>query len=321
MATQLGTAVYEDELEAGEKAVRSIWGGLEGDVYIVSPMLADADEWEQRMQHLRTHGDGVGVRVEELPSAGQTTPVIQALRDNWGRIQFEGDAVAQHMVSLVLAQLFPARSQHLRFAQDLSPDGEEYARVRASNIVAICGPRANPMSEEILRALGRRDLFASGWGLRRMRPLEGDEYHRYDGKVDYGVAIKAPNPFPGGVGKSVYVLAGCRQYGTQAAAASLVILPLAACLLGSAHWDAERFELRCVARRPDGVALSAPGTDLEVKIIEPCETRWARNPREQLQAVDRLRWDDSGEAAVRAYEERYGDTPADVFSRFNELPE
>jgi hypothetical protein len=96
---------------------------------------------------------------------------------------------------------------------------------KSHNLILVGGPRANPITQEVLEAIGEQSEFT----LDTERLLwEGKVYapEKEEGKVqkDYGVIVKAQSPFK--EGRLIFVIAGCHSLGTSAGAALISTIEL-----------------------------------------------------------------------------------------------
>lgn len=204
------SSAHEDPV-AFSYPLRSFWGGWEGEIHVVVPMMN-----EERLRDL----------LVSQPTAALTTQVEEltaALRREGGLVCAEA-AEGAHVVLSLLREFYPRASVHWSTtAQVLERDGSLKESCRQHNLVLIGGPVSNPVSEGVLSSGDLRYSFEAHQGQPewwRTRSLAG-LFPVWNGReivVDYGLILKRPSPFA--PNRRVVVLAGIRSLGSLGAASA-----------------------------------------------------------------------------------------------------
>ena len=167
-----------------EWAVREIWDGMEGDIYVVvstrshgdhdSPVLVGTD----------------GVREDGLADAMHVR-----------RYMAQGDAIALTYVAQTLSTLYgPDRVRYVDAACYIPPESRQLNEIKSANIVLLCRARANVTVWGALEAAELSWLFPDEDQLdvRQVRTHPSGAWlpapDQQDLDQDYGVFFRVTNP-------------------------------------------------------------------------------------------------------------------------------
>lgn len=276
------------------RAVRTLWGGLDGDILMVLPVVSrKIDEWETRLSDIRAQDPST---AEAAPSLEKLTEVVGWIEEHFARMLFEGDLRGQQAIVYLLSQMYNPSRLHMRMESDIvAKDGsilpEALPEIETSHLVLTCGPRANRLTRVALGLIGHADLFKA-FRLKRMvpDPTTGEEYYTATEYVDYGVALKTRNPFAcRGSPQRMFVLAGCHGFGTHGAAAATTVPLLADDIVRHFPGAGQEFEVRCSIRNEDDSELTFGRPESMIRIVEPFESREGSNLADVLDGSEGVR--------------------------------
>lgn len=187
-STGNGRADDSNTLEIAASAVDEIWGGMQGDIWIVYPASDDIAK---------------GISTHFTP---------------------EGDAAAVADIKEQLVKLYGTAYVHETTLIDLKNDrSPSYRRIRRSNLILIGGSEANWVSRKLLHKRGFSWLFPKRNPHKIRRAKDDAAPLTPVGKppnvmTDFGVFLIAANPF--NKAARLYGVMGAYRLGTEAVAAA-----------------------------------------------------------------------------------------------------
>ena len=163
-------------------AFKAVWSFREGGIRVIIPSFGGEGAYKNSMSS------------SGLCATYMIIPTLQAIYD-----VDQGDEVV-----------------HVDRSHMLVTD-ESYKRC---NLVLIGGPARNHVTRKVLETLdlaSRFEEYSLYNGTQIYEPVTDEEEHI---KVDYGLVVKTVSPFS--ENRLIYIMAGCRAYGTVGAASLLI---------------------------------------------------------------------------------------------------
>jgi hypothetical protein len=259
--------------------LKSIWLGLQGKISIILSgfnteklhMLSKYDEKEHAV----------------------ILKAISELTEN-GPLTFGGDAYARDAILRILRSLYPKAQIETRYDQHIGCSLEEC--FCDSNVILIGGPISNFATDFIMKELGIREWFK---GYCIVSPESHTKYEakyiELEGKTyivkDYGFIARYPNPFDERY--SIFIVAGCRSFGTRAAGAAIAMGDSVAEIvdyLNSKDLPLNSFQIVVEISRENGnKPLEPDDSENEVRIVEPFEGLYHQNDKDIAKTETSLR--------------------------------
>lgn len=209
--------------------VRDIWGGMEGEIWVIHPALNRAIlAKELRGATLNQSGDTEPQSEKDRLTECQVAGVMKCL-SRYGNQVAEGDASARSHIVATLRCLYDPERIHEINSWSLGSTTEEieqcslFQEICQHNIVLIGGPVGNMATRIFLKRSGLDWLFSNDAPHQLNRYKDDIKPMVPEGEPpaltsDCGVFIRVSNPFKNGV--RLYGAMGAYAWGTQAAAAA-----------------------------------------------------------------------------------------------------
>lgn len=199
-----------------------IWKGMTGKIWVLH------SAWNKRRvcKEIVDAKSTVGKRIRESNINEEMACKVIDIIAKYGNFTTEGDLIALDHIMSVLRCLYPPEDIDIMnswcFGQEMKDvlEHDDFNNIKKDNIVLICGPVGNLATGIFLEQAGMGWLF-EGHSIRvhpEKKPLEPEgDVSKEDFKVDYGVFLRAQNPF--NHEKRIYAVMGAYAFGTQGAAA------------------------------------------------------------------------------------------------------